>query len=85
MVYILPERLPALVRPAFDLVLRRIQSLKRCVQAYEQSGAQVTYPGFLLTSTCEFEGAHRLSSFSKVHQDLYLSLYKGFPNGLYST
>ena len=25
--------LPALVRPAFDLVLRRIQSLKRCVQA----------------------------------------------------
>ena len=30
---ILPERLPALVRPAFDLVLQRIQSLKRCVQA----------------------------------------------------
>ena len=27
---ILPERLPALVRPAFDLVLRRIRSLKRC-------------------------------------------------------
>ena len=24
--------------------------------------------------TCEFQGAHRLSSFSKVHQDLYLSL-----------
>ena len=33
MAYILPERLPALVRPAFDLVLRRIRSLKRCVQA----------------------------------------------------
>ena len=33
MVYILPERLPALIRPAFDLVLRRIRSLKRCVQA----------------------------------------------------
>ena len=33
MVYILPERLLALVRPAFDLVLRRIRSLKRCVQA----------------------------------------------------
>ena len=33
MVYILPERLLALVRPAFDLVLRRIPSLKRCVQA----------------------------------------------------
>ena len=33
MVYILLERLPALVRPAFDLVLRRIRSLKRCVQA----------------------------------------------------
>ena len=30
---ILPERLPALVRPAFDLVLRRIRSLKRCAQA----------------------------------------------------
>ena len=27
---ILPERLLALVRPAFDLVLRRIRSLKRC-------------------------------------------------------
>ena len=33
MVYILPERLLALVRPAFDLVLRRIRSLKRCAQA----------------------------------------------------
>ena len=33
MVYILPERLLALVRPAFDLVLQRIRSLKRCVQA----------------------------------------------------
>ena len=33
MVYFLPERLLALVRPAFDLVLRRIRSLKRCVQA----------------------------------------------------
>ena len=32
-VYILPERLLALVRPAFDLVLRRIRSLKRCVEA----------------------------------------------------
>ena len=30
---ILPERLPALVRPAFDLVLRRIRTLKRCAQA----------------------------------------------------
>ena len=30
---ILPERLLALVRPAFDLVLRRIRNLKRCVQA----------------------------------------------------
>ena len=33
MAYILPERLLALVRLAFDLVLRRIRSLKRCVQA----------------------------------------------------
>ena len=30
---ILPERLPAFVRPAFDLVLRRIRSLTRCAQA----------------------------------------------------
>ena len=30
---ILPERLLALVRPAFDLVLQRIRSLRRCVQA----------------------------------------------------
>ena len=29
---ILPERLLALVRPGNDLVLRRIRSLKRCVQ-----------------------------------------------------
>ncbi|CAJ1394414.1 unnamed protein product, partial [Effrenium voratum] len=33
MAYIVPERLLTLVRPAFDLVLRRIRSLKRCVQA----------------------------------------------------
>ena len=33
MAYIVPERLTALVRPAFDLVLRRIRSLKRCVEA----------------------------------------------------
>ena len=33
MAYIVPERLLALVRPAFDLVLRRIRSLKRCVEA----------------------------------------------------
>ena len=33
MVYILLERLLALVRPAFDLVLQRIRSLKHCLQA----------------------------------------------------
>ena len=33
MVYIVPERLLTLVRPAFDLVLRRIRSLKRYMQA----------------------------------------------------
>ena len=33
MAYIVPERLLTLVRPAFDLVLRRIRSLKRCVEA----------------------------------------------------
>ena len=38
MAYILPERLLALVRPAFDLVLRRIRSLKRCVQAVVRKG-----------------------------------------------
>ena len=43
MVYILPERLPALVRPAFDLVLRRIRSLKRCVEAY---GCKIVTPRY---------------------------------------
>ena len=33
MAYIVPERLLTLVRPAFDVVLRRIRSLKRCVEA----------------------------------------------------
>ena len=49
---------------------RRLGKTALEAQDHEQSDAQVTYPGFLLTSTCEFEGAHRLSSFSKVHQDL---------------
>ena len=40
---ILPERLLALVRPAFDLVLRRIRSLKRCVQAY---GCKIVTPRY---------------------------------------
>ena len=40
---ILPERLPALVRPAFDLVLRRIRSLKRCVQAW---GCKIMTPRY---------------------------------------
>ena len=43
MVYILLERLLALVRPAFDLVLRRIRSLKRCVQAY---GCKIETPRY---------------------------------------
>ena len=34
---ILPERLLALVRPAFDLVLRRIRSLKRCAGVWLQN------------------------------------------------
>ena len=41
--YILLERLLALVRPAFDLVLRRIQSLKRCVEAY---GCKIMTPRY---------------------------------------
>ena len=45
MVYILPERLLALVRPAFDLVLRRIRSLKRCVQA---CGCKMKTPRYAL-------------------------------------
>ena len=45
MVYILPERLLALVRPAFDLVLRRIRSLKRCVQA---CGCKIMTPRYAL-------------------------------------
>ena len=40
---ILPERLLALVRPAFDLVLQRIRSLKRCVQAY---GCKIVTPRY---------------------------------------
>ena len=43
--YILPERLLALVRPAFDLVLRRIRSLKRCVQA---CGCKIMTPRYAL-------------------------------------
>ena len=45
MVHILPERLLALVRPAFDLVLRRIRSLKRCVQA---CGCKIETPRYAL-------------------------------------
>ena len=45
MAYILPERLLALVRPAFDLVLRRIRSLKRCVQA---CGCKIETPRYAL-------------------------------------
>ena len=40
---ILPERLLALVRPAFDLVLRRIRSLKHCVQA---CGCKIVTPRY---------------------------------------
>ena len=40
---ILPERLLTNVRPAFDLVLRRIRSLKRCVQA---CGCKVVTPRY---------------------------------------
>ena len=45
MACILPERLLALVRPAFDLVLRRIRSLKRCVQA---CGCKIMTPRYAL-------------------------------------
>ena len=45
MAYILPERLLALVRPAFDLVLRRIRSLKRCVQV---CGCKIETPRYAL-------------------------------------
>ena len=38
-----PGRLLALVRPAFDLVLRRIRSLKRCAQAY---GCKIVTPRY---------------------------------------
>ena len=43
MEFIPPERLPALVRPAFDLVLRRIQILKRCV---EVCGCKIETPRY---------------------------------------
>ena len=45
MACILPERLLALVRPAFDLVLRRIRSLKRCVLA---CGCKIETPRYAL-------------------------------------
>ena len=47
---ILPERLLALVRPAFDLVLRRIQSLKRCVQA---CGCKIMTPTYAVWQTAQ--------------------------------
>ena len=50
MVYILPERLLALVRPAFDLVLRRIRSLKRCAQA---CGCKIMTPRY----ACKMPGS----------------------------
>ena len=48
---ILPERLLALVRPAFDLVLRRIRSPKRCVQA---CGCKIITPKYAckMPSSC---------------------------------
>ena len=48
---ILPERLLALVRPAFDLVLRRTRSLKRCVQA---CGCKIMTPRYAckMPSSC---------------------------------
>ena len=49
MAYILPERLLALVRPAFDLVLRRIRSLKRCVQA---CGCKIMTPRYACKMPC---------------------------------
>ena len=51
MAHILPERLLALVRPAFDLVLRRIRSLKRCVQA---CGCKIMTPRYAckMPSSC---------------------------------
>ena len=48
MVYSLPERLLALVRPAFDLVLRRIQSLKP-VKAPSGNNAQFSVPSVAST------------------------------------
>ena len=42
---ILPKRLLALVRPAFDIVLRRIRSLKRCVQP---RGCKIMTPRYAL-------------------------------------
>ena len=48
---ILPARLLALVRPAFGLVLRRIRSLKRCVQA---CGCKIMTPRYAckMPSSC---------------------------------
>ena len=56
---ILPERLLALVRPGNDLVLRRIQSLKRCVQA---CGCKIMTPRYapLFGSRLQFKRCQAL-------------------------
>ena len=64
---ILPERLLALVRPGNDLVLRRIRSLKRCVQA---CGCKIMTPRYAPQFGCEMRGSqhsmedHRLISWT---------------------
>ena len=78
MVYILPERLLALVRPAFDLVLRRIRSLKRCVQA---CGCKIETPRYALQfgSRLHFKRANLCRAKKKQKKENKGSQKKGSP------
>ena len=78
MVYILPERLLALVRPAFDLVLRRIRSLKRCVQA---CGCKIETPRYApqFGSRLHFKRANLCRAKKKQKKENKGSQKKGSP------
>ena len=67
---ILPERLLALVRPAFDLVLRRIRSLKRCVQA---CGCKIMTPRYAV-----WQNAQQLPLFLQGERPQRLAFLVGF-------
>ena len=71
-----PGRLLALVRPAFDLVLRRIRSLKRCVKGSQQKGKR----GFLWQSltSLEMQPGAKLRRISRGHYFAAIRLHAAF-------